>query len=101
MLYTKNIPCICRPPAYPWDITSLYLMGLFRTFFYNDMPMIYQVYSLNTAATGGSAQGIRLVQTQDRWGPTKEGIATAGGCIFLKFLRLTPKRRRGKTKKYH
>ena len=47
MLYTRNIPCICSPPAYPWDITSLYLMGLFRTFFYNDMPMIYQVYSLN------------------------------------------------------
>jgi hypothetical protein len=38
---------ICRPQAYHLDIPSLYQMGLFRTFFYNDMPMIYQVYSMN------------------------------------------------------
>ncbi len=34
-------------PAYPTDIPSLYQMGLFYTSFYNDMPMIYQVYSMH------------------------------------------------------
>ena len=38
LVYPWYIPCVCRPTAYyPWDITSLYLMGLFSTFFYNDM----------------------------------------------------------------
>jgi hypothetical protein len=47
MVYTMNILWICRCQTYPFDIPSLYLMGLFHTFFYNDMPMIYQVHSLN------------------------------------------------------
>ncbi len=47
MVYTMNILWICRCQAYPLDIPSLYLMGLFRTFFfYNDMPKIYQVHSI-------------------------------------------------------
>ncbi len=46
-VYPLYIPCICRPQAYPLDIPPLYQMGLFSTFFYNDMPMIYQVHSMN------------------------------------------------------
>ncbi len=47
MVYTMNIHCICSPQTYPLDIPGLVQMGLLSTFFYNDMPMIYQVYSLN------------------------------------------------------
>jgi hypothetical protein len=33
MVYTMNIHWLCRLPAYPSDIPSLYQMGLFSTFF--------------------------------------------------------------------
>ncbi len=36
--------CICRPDRYVRYIPCKYLMGLFRTFFYNYIPMIYYVY---------------------------------------------------------
>jgi hypothetical protein len=43
-------------------------MGLFFTFFYNDMPMIYQVHSINILYTAGhdnqgrfaSAKGVEV-----------------------------------------
>ncbi len=45
IVYTSNILSIFHV-SYPLDIPSLVQMGLFLTFFYNDMPMIYQVHSL-------------------------------------------------------
>ncbi len=45
MVNAMNIHCICSPQAYPLDIPGLVQMGLFHTFFYNDMPIIYQVYT--------------------------------------------------------
>ncbi len=47
MVYTLSIHCICSPQAYPLYILGLVQMGLFSTFFCNDMPIIYQVYSMN------------------------------------------------------
>jgi hypothetical protein len=38
---------ICRPLKYTVFIPSLEQMGLFRTFFYNDIPLIYQAYFEN------------------------------------------------------
>ncbi len=48
MVYTWYMKCICRPDRYVRYIPSEYLMGLFRTFFYNDIPVIHHVYFLNT-----------------------------------------------------
>ena len=44
MVYTWYITCICRPQRYVRYIPCQDLMGLFRTFFYNDIPLIYYEY---------------------------------------------------------
>ena len=44
MVYTWYIACICRPQRYVRYIPCQDLMGLFRTFFYNDIPWIYNEY---------------------------------------------------------
>ncbi len=44
MVYTWYMKCICRPDRYVRYKPSKYLMGLFRTFFYNDIHLIYYVY---------------------------------------------------------
>ncbi len=44
MVYTWYIACVCRPDRYVKYIPCQELMGLFRTFFYNDIPWIYNEY---------------------------------------------------------
>ncbi len=59
MVYIWYITCICRPQRYVRYIPCQDLMGLFRTFFYNDtmyipliflpgsdIPVIFNVYSM-------------------------------------------------------
>ncbi len=43
MEYTQYTPCICRCHTYTWYIPSLEQMDLYSTFFYDDIPLIYQV----------------------------------------------------------
>jgi hypothetical protein len=42
--YTWYMNCICRPDRFVRYIPCQYLMGLFCTFFYNDMPVKHYVY---------------------------------------------------------
>ena len=44
MVYTWYIPSIWCPHTYVWYIPCKTFMGLFRTFFYIDIRVIYQVY---------------------------------------------------------
>ncbi len=43
-VYTWYISVICRPHEYARYIPTSQLMGLFRTFFYNHILVIYIVY---------------------------------------------------------
>jgi hypothetical protein len=45
MVYVWYIPVIYRPQRYVRYIPSKNLMGLFSTFFYNDIPLLYYVYT--------------------------------------------------------
>ncbi len=47
---TWYMKCICRPDRYVRYKPSKYLMGLFCTFFYNDIPVIYYVYPLDSSS---------------------------------------------------
>ncbi len=44
MVYTWYFTCICCPDRYVRYIPCQDLIGLFRTFFYNDIPLIYYEY---------------------------------------------------------
>ena len=44
MVYTWYIPSIWCPHPYVWYIPCKTFIGLFRTFFYIDIRVIYQVY---------------------------------------------------------
>jgi hypothetical protein len=55
MVYTWHISVICRPHQYVRYMSSSYLMGLFRTFFYNYILMIYFVYPCDIHYTSRSS----------------------------------------------
>ncbi len=44
LVYTWYILVICRPHQNAWYISTSQLMGLFRTFFYNYILVIYYVH---------------------------------------------------------
>ncbi len=53
LVYSLYIPCICRPPAYPWDITIL-ITGIYNGYSQyipcicrppQHIPWIYLVYT--------------------------------------------------------
>ncbi len=56
MVYTWYITCICRPDRYVRYKPCQNLMGLFRTFFYNDLPLIYYEYLLDIHSTSKAYQ---------------------------------------------
>ena len=47
MVYTWYIPVICRCHTYGGYIRCKTFLGLFLTFFYNDIPLIFHEYSFD------------------------------------------------------
>ncbi len=65
MVYTWYMKCICWPVRY---IPCQYLMGLFRTFFYNDIPVMYYVDPLDIHSTS------KVYHYKKRYGTNLWGI---------------------------